>query len=80
MSKEMMSKQEMNIAFAQSVLMFAIMDIKKNGVSQEDDYMTPMLTAVHSLQNGYSEEDLCEMMEGLAKVAEGMFGKVGVEA
>jgi hypothetical protein len=78
MSKEM-SKQEMNIAFAQSVLMFAIMDIKKNGVSQEEDYMTPMLTAVHSLQNGYSEEDLCEMMEGLAQVADGMFGKAGVE-
>ncbi len=79
MSKEM-NKQEMNIAFAQSVLMFAIMDIRKNGVSQEEDYMTPMLTAVHSLQNGYSEEDLCQMMEGLAQVAEGMFGKVGVEA
>ena len=78
MSKEM-SKQEMNIAFAQSVLMFAIMDIKKNGVSQEEDYMTPMLTAVHSLQNGYSEEDLCEMMEGIAQVADGMFGKAGVE-
>jgi hypothetical protein len=78
MSKEI-TKQEMNIAFAQSVLMFAIMDIRKNGVSQEEDYMTPMLTAVHSLQNGYSEEDLCQMMEGLAQVAEGMFGKAGVE-
>ena len=78
MSKEI-TKQEMNIAFAQSVLMFAIMDIRKNGVSQEEDYMTPMLTAVHSLQNGYSEEDLCQMMEGLARVAEGMFGKAGVE-
>lgn len=78
MSKEI-TKQEMNIAFAQSVLMFAIMDIRKNGVSQEDDYMTPMLTAVHSLQNGYSEEDLCEMMEGLAQVADGMFGKAGAE-
>jgi hypothetical protein len=79
MNKEM-SKQDMNIAFAQSVLMFAVMDIRKNGVSQEDDYMTPMLTAIQTLQDGYSEEDLCQMMDALAKVANGMFGKAGVEA
>jgi len=79
MNKEM-SKQDMNIAFAQSVLMFAVMDIKKNGVTTPDDYMTPMLTAITSLQNGYNEDELCQMMEGLAQVAEGMFGKAGVQA
>lgn len=77
-SKEI-TKQEMNVAFAQSVLMFAIMDIKKNGVEKEDDYMTPMLTAVSALQNKFNEKDLCQMMQGLASVAEGMFGKQEVK-
>jgi hypothetical protein len=61
------------------VLTFAIMDIRKNGVEREDDYMTPMLTAVKALQNKYSETDLCKMMKSLADVADDMFGKAGVE-
>ena len=64
-SKEI-TKIEMNVAFAQSVLVFAIMAIKKNGAADEDDYMTPMLTAIQALQNQFSEKDLCQMMKSLA--------------
>ena len=73
-------KRSMNTAFAESVLMFAVMDIKKNGAKDEDDYMTPMLTAIKALKNEFSEEDLCEMMAALAHVAKGMFGTSEVEA
>jgi len=73
-------KRSMNTAFAESVLMFAVMDIKKNGAKDEDDYITPMLTAIKALKNEFSEEDLCDMMETLAHVAKGMFGTSEVEA
>jgi len=73
-------KRAMNTAFAESVLMFAVMDIKKNGAKDEDDYMTPMLTAIKALKNEFSEEELCEMMAALAHVAKGMFGTSEVEA
>ena len=73
-------KRSMNTAFAESVLMFAVMDIKKNGAKDEDDYITPMLTAIKALKNEFSEEDLCEMMAALAHVAKGMFGTSEVEA
>jgi hypothetical protein len=73
-------KRSMNTAFAESVLMFAVMDISKNGVKKQDDYMTPMLTAIKALKNEFSEEELCEMMAALAHVAKGMFVTSEVEA
>jgi len=73
-------KRSMNTAFAESVLLFAVMDIEKNGVKKQVDYMTPMLTAIKALKNEFSEEELCEMMAALAHVAKGMFGDTEVEA
>lgn len=73
-------KRAMNTAFAESVLMFAVMDITKNGVEKQDDYMTPMLTAIKALKNEFSEEELCQMMAALAHVANGMFGKSEIKA
>lgn len=73
-------KRSMNTAFAESVLMFAVMDINKHGAKNQDDYMTPMLTAIKALKNEFSEEELCEMMAALAHVAKGMFGTSEIEA
>jgi len=73
-------KRAMNTAFAESVLMFAVMDIEKNGVKNQNDYMTPMFTAIKALKNEFSEEELCEMMATLARVAKGMFSDTEVEA
>jgi hypothetical protein len=73
-------KHAMNTAFAESVLMFAVMDLDKNGAKEPSDYMTPMLTAIKALKNEFSEEELCEMMAALAHVAKGMFGTSEIEA
>jgi hypothetical protein len=73
-------KRSMNTAFAESVLMFAVMDIEKNGVKNQNDYMTPMFTAIKALKNEFSEEELCEMMAALARVAKGMFSDTEVES
>lgn len=73
-------KHAMNTAFAESVLMFAVMDLDKNGAKEPSDYMTPMLTAIKALKNEFSEEELCEMMAALAHVAKGMFGTSEIQA
>jgi hypothetical protein len=80
MNQETM-KKEMNSSFANAVLMFAVLAMDKNkDARREEDYLIPMRTAITALNDGYTAEELADMMEALALTAKGMFGNTEVAA
>ncbi len=79
-TEQQQMKNEMNSEFAKSVLMFAMIDIKKNGARRPEDYMTPMRTAIVALDNGFTMDELADMMSKLAHAAKGLVGKAEIAA